>query len=134
MANIKNLAIVGTAALFLAACTATGGGVTYSPVVDLKGVNTTQYQADLFECQQLAAQRGSPAGDAATGVAGGALLGAAAGGLIGAMTGAPGRGAAYGAASGGLAGGVHQGASGVSEQKGIVRSCLSYRGYRVVGS
>ena len=52
------------------------------PIVDTKGVDMTQYQTDLAECQSYAEQI-----DPATGVAKGAAGGAATGGAIGAISG-----------------------------------------------
>ena len=98
----------------------------YHPLVD-SGVSKGSYQADLDDCQQLAAQR-----PAAAQAAGGAAVGAALGGLLAAAVGLRGndvaRVAAWGAANGGINGAVY----GSVEQRAIINNCMNGRGYNVV--
>jgi len=108
---------------------------SYEPVVDFQASRNTRdaYQTNLYECQQLAKQGGSPVEDAAVGGVGGAALGAAVGAISGAILGGgAGTGAAAGAAIGGTAGGAGGAVKGVSDQKSIVRKCLQGRGYAVL--
>jgi uncharacterized protein YcfJ len=99
----------------------------YHPLVD-SGVSKGSYEADLAECQQLAAQR-----PAAAQAAGGAAVGAVLGGLLAAAVGLRGsdvaRVAAWGAANGGINGAVY----GSVEQRAIVDNCMDGRGYNLVG-
>lgn len=98
----------------------------YRPLVD-SGVSKGNYEADLSDCQQLAAYR-----PAAASAAGGAVAGAVLGALLGAAVGLRGddvsRVAAWGAANGGINGAAY----GVAEQQAIVDRCLAGRGYNVV--
>src|SRR5258708_3359379 len=98
----------------------------YRPVVD-SGVSKGNYEADLADCQQLAAQRPA-ANNAAGGAAAGAILGALLGAAVGLRGNDVGRVAAWGAASGGVNGAAY----GVAEQKAIVARCMAGRGYNVV--
>src|SRR5690349_24187000 len=90
----------------------------YRPVVD-NHVSKGSYEADLADCQQLAAQR-----PAAAQAAGGAAVGAVLGGLLAAAVGLRGndvaRVAAWGAANGGINGAVY----GSVEQRAIVDNCM----------
>lgn len=108
------------AALALSAC------ANYRPVVDMQGVHdTAQYETDLSDCQRYAAGV-DPAARGAAGAVIGGLLGAA----IGAIAGDVESGMMAGAmALGGTAGAV---SSGVSDQKDIIRRCMSGRGYAVL--
>ena len=98
----------------------------YHPLVD-SGVSRGSYEADLADCQHLAARR-----PAAAQAAGGAAVGAVLGGLLAAAVGLRGndvaRVAAWGAANGGLNGAAY----GVAEQQAIVDNCMGGRGYNVV--
>jgi hypothetical protein len=115
---MKILALIAAAALF------SGCAVEqYRPVVD----HHVSHEADLADCQQLAAQR-----PAAASAAGGAAVGAVLGGLLAAAVGLRGndigRVAAWGAANGGINGAAY----GVAEQRDIVARCMSGRGYDVI--
>jgi len=94
------------------------------PIVDTKGVDMTQYQTDLAECQSYAEQI-----DPATGVAKGAAGGAATGGAIGAISGGDfGKGAGIGAVLGVAKSGVRAS----DDKEGVVKTCLRGRGYKVL--
>jgi uncharacterized protein YcfJ len=105
---------------FLTACAG------YRPVVDMQGVDTARYEADLRECQQYAQQR-DPATQAAAGAVVGALLGVALAAAMGSNY-SRNTGAAIGAVSGGASGSAH----GAESQIQIVRNCMAGRGYRVL--
>lgn len=108
------------AALTLSAC------ATQAPIVDMKGVKTEKYQADLFECQQYAAQR-NPANDAIAGALLGALVGAAIGASIDDSF-------ALGTAGVGAVAGTATGAGqGAYDQQRVLNDCLKGRGYKVLG-
>ena len=105
-----------------------GGCATeqYRPVVD-SGVSRGNYDADVDDCQQLAAQR-PVAANAGGGAAAGAILGA----LLGAAVGLRGNDVARVAAWGAANGGVNGAAYGVAEQRAIISRCMAGRGYNVV--
>ena len=112
----------------LSACSSTA-----QPIVDTKGVNSTQYNQDNYECQQYANQV-SPVGDAAVGAVGGAATGAALGAITGALVGGVGvgEGAAFGAATGGALGLGGGAVTGVQNQRQVYRNCMAGRGYSVL--
>ncbi len=93
-------------------------------IVDMKGVDEAQYQADLLECQEYVEQVKPQAGEkAAGGAIGGALIGAALGDHNTAK-----RFAGVGAVSG-----AGKGAEATQkEKKQVVRNCLAGRGYNVL--
>ena len=105
---------------------------TYTPIVDLKGVDTYRYQQDLAECRQYGEQV-NPAGDAAGSALIGGGVGAALGAATGAVFGSPGAGAAAGAAIGGIGSGAGSGLGGIEKQKQIINNCLRGRGYNILG-
>jgi outer membrane lipoprotein SlyB len=118
---MKSQFIFVIALVLLTACTTTD-----EIIIDKKGVNMTAYGQDLAECRNYADEVRT--GEKA---AKGAGSGAVVGGLIGAITGG-----SSGAATGAGVGAVGGGARGVSEGKksevGVVKRCLSGRGYRVL--
>ena len=102
------------------------GCASYTPVVDMRGVDRRTYAADLDECQGYATQR-SAGGTAAAGAVAGAVFGALLGAAIGNHSLAQ-RGAGVGALYG-VAGGA---AAGADSQIDIVRRCMHGRGYAVL--
>jgi len=117
--------ILGLFALLLAGCAVAPPRSDYS-LIDPQGVDMAQYQRDYADCAQLANQ--TDVGDRA---AGGAVGGAIFGALLGAVL--CGRNCVgAGAAGGALGGTTGAAASGVREQQGALRACLSGRGYRVI--
>lgn len=116
------IAFVACIAASLAGCAVE----RYRPLTD-SGVSMGSYEADLADCQQLAAQR-----PAAQQAAGGAAVGAVLGAVLAAAVGLRGndvaRVAAWGAANGGVQGAVY----GSAEQRDIVDRCMAGRGYNVV--
>jgi outer membrane lipoprotein SlyB len=110
-------------------------------IVDTKGVDATQYHADMYECQQYA-QQVSPeevdsAGKSIVGsTARGALLGAAGSAIAG---GSGSDGAKVGAGIGLVGGALHHRAeknyaSELSEEQKfeVTRNCMVHRGYTVL--
>ncbi len=97
-------------ALLLGGCAA----APYRPVIDT-GVSRGNYDADLEDCQQLAAQR-----PVAANAGGGAAVGLRGNDVA--------RVAAWGAANGGVNGVAY----GVAEQREIIARCMAGRGYNVV--
>ena len=116
------LAFVACLAMSLGGCAVE----QYRPLTD-SGVSKGSYEADLADCQQLAAQR-----PAAQQAAGGAAVGAVLGAVLAAAVGLRGndvaRVAAWGAANGGVQGVV----VGSAQQRDIVDRCMAGRGYNVV--
>ncbi len=97
------------------------GGV----IVDMKGVDRTQYQVDLADCSQYADQV-DVAGKTATGAVGGAVVGGAVGAVL------DDRSVGEGAGVGAILGGSKGVARGVAERQRVVKNCLRGRGYRVL--
>jgi hypothetical protein len=123
----KSVAAVTGASLLLMSCAS-----SYRPIVDMKGVDSARYEADLAECRAYA-EEVSPAGQAVAGAGIAAALGAALGAVAGAFSGNAGSGAAYGASIGGVTGTAAGGAGGVSQQRQVIDRCLIGRGYSVLG-
>lgn len=115
--NIKPVVITALS-VYLCGCAG------HSPIVDTKGVDMSNYEVDLAECQQYAKQVGTGKEAAA-----GAGIGAALGWAISAVTKEDrGEGAGVGAITGGATGLGRAAAS----QKNVVSGCLRGRGYNVL--
>lgn len=119
---MKAMSIALSAALLLGGCAAQ----SYRPVVDT-GVSHGNYEDDVFDCQQLAAQR-----PAAAQAAGGAAVGAALGAVLGLAVGLRGDDVAHLAAWGAATGGIEGAGWGTMEQRAIVARCMEGRGYAVL--
>ena len=100
-------------------------GASYRPIVDTQGLDMNRYEADLQSCQQYAKQTADGPNSAAVGAIAGAALGSILAGVAGGDRRASG---SVGAIEGGILGGV----SGETNQRNIIRRCLSGRGYRVL--
>jgi outer membrane lipoprotein SlyB len=108
--------------LLLAGC----AGTDRRPIVDMQGVNVAQYNNDLVECQNYAAD--VEAGrQVVQGAAGGAVVGAVVGAAVGNSDTAQ-RAAGAGAAAGATRGAVNA----ARERDQVLRNCLRGRGYRVL--
>lgn len=110
-------------ALAMSACATVPRGAAYVPLVDLEGVDQTQFSTDVVACQGYAKTRM----DAAQG----ALLGGLLAGLLGAAIAPHGyrnNVAVYGAGMGAVVGAAQANEG----QETIVRRCLTGRGYRVL--
>ena len=99
------------------------GCAARKPLVDMKGVDAAQYQADLAECEKYAEQAPGPGG----GAAGGAVIGGAIGYGVGRAVGVrdPSRGGA-------VAGGARGAGKGAQTRRQVVSNCLTGRGYKVL--
>lgn len=93
-------------------------------IVDMQGVNRMQYEADLRDCQNYAAQVNDK-------TAKGALAGGLIGGAIGAVIGNA-QTAKKLAGVGAISGGVKGKGAANREKNTVVRRCLRGRGYRVL--
>ena len=112
--------------LTLIGCASIEDLTTNNPIIDTLGVNLTQYNHDLSDCQQYANEV-----EIAQKAAVGAASGAAVGGVFGAVLGnsdTAQRGAGVGAVGGGTRG-IRQG---IRERGRIIKRCLIGRGYRVL--
>ena len=96
-------------------------------IVDLKGVDPVQYEADLEDCTGYADEV-PVVKHVATGIA----AGAAVGGAIGALSGANTQGIGKTAGTGAVIGGTQTGISAAAEKRYVLRECLRGRGYRVL--
>ena len=96
------------------------------PIVDLKGVNLSQYNADLAECE-VYADGVSVTNKTAEGAVAGTLIG----GVVGATAGGTSR-AKRGAGTGAAIGGARGAIGAFNDKERIVRTCLRGRGYRVL--
>jgi outer membrane lipoprotein SlyB len=114
-------------ALALAGCATHNTGANYRPVIDKKGIDQTQLDTDLQECQRYATEVANAAEQAATGAVAGALFGAV---LAAAAGGGYSR--SQHAAVGGVTGAAAGAVSGERDQRNIIRRCMSGRGYNVL--
>lgn len=130
---MRSKVLVVGLAIGITACAQGGGMAPPTPIIDTQGVDASQYQMDLGQCQQYA-QQVSVGEGAAKGMFGGALLGAAMGAALGAATGNAGQGAAIGAAAGGIGGGASLAGKAYQERKSIVSKCMQGRGYNVLSA
>ena len=96
-------------------------------IVDMKGVDYEQYEADLASCERFADE--VPFGKH---VGVGAATGAVVGGATGAISGANKQGTARSAGVGAVYGGTKGGIGAAMEKRQVLRECLRGRGYRVL--
>lgn len=124
------------ASLVMAGCAAPntpgrGSGESYTPVIDMQGLDSSRYQADLDSCRQYT-RTINPVGEAIAGAIIGGLVGAAVGASVGSGTrwqgGLTRNTAAYGASYGSL----QAGGRGVVKQETIMANCMAGRGYRTL--
>ena len=93
------------------------------PIIDTKGVNMANYEADLADCQVYADQV-----HIEQGVAKGAVAGGVVGGATGAVFGNAGKGAGVGA----ISGAARSAQIGEREKSQVLKNCLRGRGYRIL--
>ena len=105
----------------MTACT-----TTHEIIIDRKGVNMANYEADLAECRVYSSEVAS--GEKAVK---GAASGAVVGGAIGAVVGG-GSDAARGAGVGAITGGAKGISRGEQDKLRVVKNCLRGRGYRIL--
>lgn len=104
---------------------------SYEPIVDTKGIDQAQYEADLADCRQYA-EKVNVGGEAGMGAVVGTVLGAALGAVAGSFGANVGSGAALGAGVGAIGGGASGAAGGVHDQKQVINNCLRGRGYSIL--
>lgn len=104
-----------------------GSGATYTPFVDMNGLDMARYSNDLAGCRSYSQQIDAGAA-AMRGMIGGIILGA----LVGAAIGGNSRSANYGATAGGGAGLGAAGGKAVNKQETVIANCMAGRGYRVL--
>jgi outer membrane lipoprotein SlyB len=121
MRRIALITLTALFAPFLASCAS-----TERVVVDTKNVDPAQYQQDLGECKQVAAQV-STGRDATEGAVGGAVIGGVLGAILGNSSTA-GRMAGGGA----VIGGASKAGSAQQEKEQVIKNCMRGRGYRVL--
>lgn len=95
-------------------------------IVDTTGVNLAQYQQDLADCENYAAQVNTGS-KVVTGAAGGAAIG----GLLGAAIGNS-QTTQKGAGAGAVTGGARGAFNSYEEKSRVVRNCMIGRGYSVL--
>lgn len=120
----KAVGIVLSSIFLLSAC-----AETYTPVVDMKGVDGQKYQQDLYECRQYASQIdivGSVSADSALAAAGGVATNES----LGKLSNNPGTSASLGTDQNGFS--HSNGAQNGPRQITIINNCLMGRGYRIL--
>lgn len=95
-----------------------------SVIIDPEGVDMGQYQRDLAQCEQIAKQVKSEAGEGAVG-------GAVVGGLLGAVVGGN-RSVERTAGVGAVLGGAKGAGATREERELVLKNCLRNRGYQVL--
>jgi len=123
----KILLLIALIPSLIAGCATNQMGASYRPIIDSRGVDANKFESDLRDCQQYAAQTASAAEGAVAGAAAGALLGAALAAAAGSRY-SRSQHARVGAV-GGLVGAA---AEAETNQRNIIRRCLSGRGYSVL--
>ncbi|MDK3073446.1 glycine zipper family protein [Sedimentitalea sp. JM2-8] len=124
MASLKPLFALPLVGL-IAACS--NVGANYTPVID--GPVGPNFNADLYQCQQLAASQATIDSSTAGAAAAGAGLGAASSVIINDNSDDLGRAAAVGAVAGLTSNAIQK----THNREVIVRNCMRGRGYNVVG-
>ena len=126
------LGLIASLCIGMSACATSGANVI--PVIDAP--NSPKLQADLAQCQTLAAQYNGSGNDTALAAAVGAGLGALVGGTINnrfRRDSFSGNNALAGAAIGGAAGLGYGTLQGEDKKAEIVYRCMAGRGYKVLG-
>lgn len=104
-----------------------GIGDTYTPFIDMQGLDMARYSRDLDGCRAYAKQI-DPGRAEMQGMVAGAILGALIGAAVGGNRYQANQGALYGGGAGIGAGG----AKARSKQETILANCMAGRGYRVL--
>lgn len=104
-----------------------GAGDTYTPFVDLQGVDSNRYSSDLAGCRNYA-QQIDAGKQAMAGMVAGMFIGALIGGAVGGNR----YQAERGALSGGALGVSGAGGRAVLKQETVIANCMAGRGYRVL--
>ena len=117
--------------LYISGCIATKSGSIFDvtgskPIIDTKGIDISQYESDLEECETFADEI-SPTKS----IVKGAATGAAVGTVIGAVTNGSKR-TKDATGLGAIAGGGKSGIRAVQEKEQVVKRCVRGRGYQVL--
>lgn len=125
MSIVRSYGLISIAAVWLLAALGCSS-MSDTPRVDLTGEDPARYEADLKECQAIAAKvddsiRATAEGTATGGIVGGAInIGVGAGGV----------GAAIG--TGAISAGIISGSQSAERKKQRVRACLDAKGYNLI--
>jgi len=126
MRSVK-IIIIASFLVSLAACSSNARVPGQTPlIIDTKGVDMSQYHADLSDCEEYA-QQVSVGEKAAAGAAKGAVVGGAIGAIFDGS-----RGARHVGGSAAVLGGARGAQEGWNEQDRVMARCMSGRGYRVL--
>lgn len=125
MSKIPGFIVATCTLLIMSACANTGA--QYRPLIDERGVDLGRYNSDLSDCQVYAHRVAGAGQQAAVGAVAGALFGAV-------IAAAAGSGYNSGATTrvGAVTGAVAGAGSGETDQRNVIRNCMSGRGYRVL--
>ncbi|MGH6627631.1 MAG: hypothetical protein ACRECD_14020 [Burkholderiaceae bacterium] len=104
-----------------------GYGQSYTPIVDMQGIDPIRYASDLDTCRKYSAQV-----DAGAASMNGALGGAIAMGLLSAMLGGSRNMNTQAATAGGFVGIGAEGGRAIGKQERIIINCMAGRGYRTL--
>lgn len=130
---MKSLTSIAIAALFLSGCAAppntpgAGSGKTYTPIIDMQGVDSQRYSSDLSACRSYAGNVDAES-ESFAGMFAGALLA----GSVNAMLGGNKTGNIQAAQAGGLVGVVGAGNRALGKQERVIINCMALRGYRTL--
>jgi len=104
-----------------------GSGQSYTPIIDMQGVDPARHSADLAACRSYA---GSV--DAQAESLGGAFAGALLAGALNSMLGGNKAGNMQAANAGGLLGVTGAGTRALGKQERVITNCMALRGYRTL--
>ena len=104
-----------------------GRGETYTPIVDMQGVDLAQYDHDLRDCRQYAGYI-----DRDGNTINGAVSGAIVMGILAAALGGNRRTIDQSASAGGFAGMTNMEARSAAKQERVLINCMTGRGYRAL--
>lgn len=104
-----------------------GSGQTYTPIIDMQGVDPARHSADLAACRSYAGNV-----DAQGESLGGAFAGALLAGAVNSMLGGNKAGNMQAAQAGGLVGTVGAGNRALGKQERVIINCMALRGYRTL--
>ena len=119
----RKFTFIGTVCMLLVACAS-------KPIIDSKGVDMVQYQADLQDCAQVA-ELVETGKQIAKSTGAGAAVGAAVGVVTSVITGDASD-IAYSAAYGAVGGGSTGAFKADEEKARVIKNCLRNRGYSVL--
>ena len=104
-----------------------GAGNTYTPVIDMGGVDLSRYATDLDECRRYASTINANEAGVSGAIGGAILLG-----VFSAALGGNSRMNSQAATAGGFAGLTGNTARAMNKQEAITGNCMAMRGYRVL--